>query len=519
MAQQAEPLYDFPEPAKPCQRKLLCPQRGRGSLRSISVLDRLLLTVPVWLQLSINPATALHILQREPPGTFLVRQSRTSKRKVLCVRLADDSVPSFVQQFGIREEQSTLSLETSAISFPDLPRLTSFYCVSRDVLPFPLELPEAIAKAASHKELESISHMGIEFWSSHLNVRGPRDAPKPKKAEEKKPDVAASVSPPPLPDSPPHLDSNNDPPAAPEPDAHNKTPDPNPTLFHEFCPITTRSPSELDCGAGQGALCFVNPLFLQSQNALCRRRMFKRSLKVRVSTETLTQLSPPLAPPPPPPLLPKTKGRCKAQRRGEGAPADASRTQNPSGTPHFLFEMKEEEHEDSDTDQSKAGVKEVSAQFPAIKEHLLDEYMTPPVNHPTSLSPYHSPSVSPIAPPLFPKSSPVLPSLDSLSPYQSPSISPKAPSSPNRSPSISPSLSSPHTELVCSTPEREEEEEEEELPERNQDDDEDLNKEESMELQMSAASLEDVESCSLNGNVEEAAETSEQTAEASSEQT
>uniref|UniRef100_A0A3Q3FDA8 SH2 domain-containing protein n=1 Tax=Kryptolebias marmoratus TaxID=37003 RepID=A0A3Q3FDA8_KRYMA len=110
MAQQEEPLYDFPEPPKPCQRKLPCPQRGRGSLRSISVLDRLLLTLPVWLQLSINPATALHILQREPPGTFLVRKSRTSQRKVLCVRLADDSVPSFVQQFGIREEQSSKSL-------------------------------------------------------------------------------------------------------------------------------------------------------------------------------------------------------------------------------------------------------------------------------------------------------------------------------------------------------------------------------------------------------------------------
>ncbi|KAG8008070.1 Ras and Rab interactor 1 [Nibea albiflora] len=163
MAQQEEPLYDFPEPIQPSQRKFLGHQRGQGSLRSISVLDRLLLTVPVWLQLSINPATALHILQREPPGTFLVRKSRTSQRNVLCVRLADDSVPSFVQQFGIAEEQSskTLSLESSAISFPDLPRLISFYCVSRDVLPFPLELPEAIAKAASHKELESISHMGI----------------------------------------------------------------------------------------------------------------------------------------------------------------------------------------------------------------------------------------------------------------------------------------------------------------------------------------------------------------------
>lgn len=64
--QDQEPLYDFPQPPQP-QRRL---QRGRGSgsLRSISVLDRLLLTVPVWLQLSINPATALHILQREPPG-------------------------------------------------------------------------------------------------------------------------------------------------------------------------------------------------------------------------------------------------------------------------------------------------------------------------------------------------------------------------------------------------------------------------------------------------------------------
>lgn len=136
MAQHEEPLYDFPEPTQPSARKFLGHHRSRGSLRSISVLDRLLLTVPVWFQLSINPATALHILQREPPGvrpnttcpshyllpsslkytqwslmlpqqTFLVRKSRTSQRNVLCVRLTDDSVPSFVQQFGIREEHSS----------------------------------------------------------------------------------------------------------------------------------------------------------------------------------------------------------------------------------------------------------------------------------------------------------------------------------------------------------------------------------------------------------------------------
>ncbi|KAJ0003970.1 hypothetical protein NQD34_010184 [Periophthalmus magnuspinnatus] len=298
MAEQEEPLYDFPEPSQTSRFK--GHQRSRGSLRSISVLDRLLLTVPVWLQLSINPATALHILQREPPGTFLVRNSRTSQKKVLCMRLADNSVPSFVQQFDIQEEHSTFSLVTSAISFPDLPRLISFYCVSRDVLPFPLELPEAIARATSHKELESISHMGIEFWSSHLNIRGPREAPKPQKDPETKPDTAPTASPPAL-EVQPKKDHQTDPdtqPATPPEPQPIKGDSTNTALFKEFCPIKTRSPKELNYGSGIGALCFINPLFLQSLNAWSRRRMFKRSLKVRVSTESSTLLSPPLAPPP-----------------------------------------------------------------------------------------------------------------------------------------------------------------------------------------------------------------------------
>uniref|UniRef100_A0A8C7U0G5 Ras and Rab interactor 2 n=1 Tax=Oncorhynchus mykiss TaxID=8022 RepID=A0A8C7U0G5_ONCMY len=245
---QEDPVYDFPEPVgKPIGERRACLQRS--SLKSISVLDRLLLTHSVWLQLSINSATALHILQREPPGTFLVRRSNTSQKKVLCVRLADDCLPSFFKQFVIQELDSTFSLERAAISFPDLCRLIAFYCVSRDVLPFPLELPEAIVKASSHKQLESISHMGVEFWSSPLNFRGPRNGPPP--VEEA-----------PLPPSPTPEDS------------------------------------------GQGALCFINPLFLQFQTALHRRRhQFKRSLKVRVSTENSSPLSPPFAPPPPPPLL------------------------------------------------------------------------------------------------------------------------------------------------------------------------------------------------------------------------
>ncbi|CAF91101.1 unnamed protein product, partial [Tetraodon nigroviridis] len=37
--------------------------------------------------------------------------------------------------------------------------------VCRDVLSLPLQLPDAIARAATHRQLEAISHMGQDFWS------------------------------------------------------------------------------------------------------------------------------------------------------------------------------------------------------------------------------------------------------------------------------------------------------------------------------------------------------------------
>lgn len=134
-----------------------------------------------------------------------------------------------------------------------------------------------------------------EFWSSQLNFRGPRNGP------------------------PPVLDA----PVVPNPKPqHSTTSTTSETLFQEFCPIHTRSPSELDLGAGQGALCFINPLFLQEhpiRGAMHKRHHFKRSIKVRVSTENSSSLSPPVTPPPPPPLLAKAKGKGKKVQQTEVA--------------------------------------------------------------------------------------------------------------------------------------------------------------------------------------------------------
>lgn len=282
-----------------------------------------------------------------------------------------------------------------------------------------------------------------EFWNSHLNVRGPREAPKPQQDREK-PDGVSTAAPGPA----PQASASPQPDSAPPPDSDapaDAGEDPGSTLFLEFCPIKTRSPRELDCGSGQGALCFINPLFQLLESPLLRRRMFKRSLKVRVSTEPSTLLSPPLAPPPPPPLLPKAKGKGKGLpnqgRREAGQVAQDQMGYNPSQPPPITLHIRLEEEEQSPT--------QALSQLPAIMEQHNSDYLQPSPVMSSSLCPSLSPYPPSMTPPAFPKAPPSLSPHESprdspsLSPYQSPSLSPKmlGSSSLHGSASVSPSLS------------------------------------------------------------------------------
>ncbi|XP_029287887.1 ras and Rab interactor 2-like isoform X2 [Cottoperca gobio] len=142
---------------------------GYDSLRRrMSVLDRLTQTHPVWLLLAVSEEEASRILIKQPPGVFLVRKSAALQRKILSVRLKEDQSGTPISHFPVRESQYTFSLEESGISFADLFRLVAFYCISRDVLPFTLKVPEAIASAKTQKELEEVSQLGAGFWDSAL---------------------------------------------------------------------------------------------------------------------------------------------------------------------------------------------------------------------------------------------------------------------------------------------------------------------------------------------------------------
>ncbi|KAM8882168.1 ras and Rab interactor 2 [Synchiropus picturatus] len=218
----------------------------KGSQRTFSILDRLLATHPVWLQLSLNYESTLYILLREPVGTFLVRKCTATHKKVLCLRATADQSTTCVKEFFISEEDSTFALESSALSFPDLCRLVAFYCISRDVLPFPLQLPEAISRAATHKQLEAISHMGQGFWSlpSASDVQnGPLDP------------VASTSG------------------------------------------QVTKDRRAMISQGPQGKVCFINPLFLQMEvckqpqlqnhSASNKRNRFKRSMRLRLSESSM----------------------------------------------------------------------------------------------------------------------------------------------------------------------------------------------------------------------------------------
>ncbi|KAM9711772.1 ras and Rab interactor 3 isoform 2-T2 [Dama dama] len=194
--------------------------------RDISVLEKLVKTCPVWLQLGLGRAEAARILHREAAGTFLVRRDSSLKHLVLCVHFPSlKESSSEVLEYTIKEEKSILYLEGSVLVFEDIFRLIAFYCVSRDLLPFTLRLPRAILEASSSTDLEIISNLGLGFWDSSLNPRrgggSPAEAPRD-----------------PAPGAPPASSLKS-------------------TAHPENCSC------EIELSIGNGRLWFVNPIFIE----------------------------------------------------------------------------------------------------------------------------------------------------------------------------------------------------------------------------------------------------------------
>uniref|UniRef100_A0A8C8C2M4 Ras and Rab interactor 3 n=1 Tax=Oncorhynchus tshawytscha TaxID=74940 RepID=A0A8C8C2M4_ONCTS len=136
---------------------------------SISILEKLIKTCPVWLQLGMAQERTTLMLKKEIPGIFLVRKSHDQKSMVLSVCVSDKQEELQVQDILIKEEKSLMYLEGSVLVFDNIFKLMAFYCVSRDILPFTLRLPQVIVQATKYEDIEMISTLGSDFWGSQLH--------------------------------------------------------------------------------------------------------------------------------------------------------------------------------------------------------------------------------------------------------------------------------------------------------------------------------------------------------------
>lgn len=107
-------------------------------------------------------------MEKEAAGAFLVH-STEDKSITLSVRLPNDQGAMLVHNLMVKRHKTFLHLDGSSLLFDDILKLISFYCASRDILTIQLRLPRAITTATKREELEVISAMGADFWTSKLN--------------------------------------------------------------------------------------------------------------------------------------------------------------------------------------------------------------------------------------------------------------------------------------------------------------------------------------------------------------
>ncbi|XP_039202915.1 ras and Rab interactor 3 [Crotalus tigris] len=245
-------------------------------LQRNSILEKLIKSCPVWLQFGINLEKASDILCKEPSGIFLVRKDETLKNLFLLVHFPAQKEGCDILEYKIKEEKSLLHLEGSLLVFEDIFKLVAFYCVSRDLLPYTLRLPQAILEANSATELETISDLGIGFWNSSLHQRQGRRL----------------------------LHSVKDPAYITAQAKKGKNPS------QPFASGTNNYSRETELSVGSDKLWFVNPIFIEESSypfppQVSPSEIFRESPSGGRNIVTkLPKRSPTRRPPPPPSLLP-----------------------------------------------------------------------------------------------------------------------------------------------------------------------------------------------------------------------
>ncbi|XP_023158949.1 protein sprint isoform X2 [Ceratitis capitata] len=142
----------------------------------LGLMERLLLTHPVWFLPGIQRSGAVHFLQGKEEGNFIVRGSSQPNTMAVSVRLPPDTGP-YIEHYLIQSNDGILSLESSRFTFDSIPALIAHYAQCCDELPVQLILPRALREVKNRQQLSSLALLGQEFW------RYPMSCPKSHESE------------------------------------------------------------------------------------------------------------------------------------------------------------------------------------------------------------------------------------------------------------------------------------------------------------------------------------------------
>ncbi|XP_020511200.2 ras and Rab interactor 3 isoform X1 [Labrus bergylta] len=159
-------ISSSPSPAPPSPPVI---QSSSQTPSNLSLIDRLVGSASVWQHKGLSQEKITSMLEKETAGAFLVHGAER-EAMTLSVRLPDEEGAPLVNNLRVKQHKTYIHLDGSSLVFDDdIFKLISFYFASRDILAIPLRLPQAITTATNRKELEVISTMGADFWTSDLH--------------------------------------------------------------------------------------------------------------------------------------------------------------------------------------------------------------------------------------------------------------------------------------------------------------------------------------------------------------
>ncbi|XP_022091301.1 ras and Rab interactor 2-like isoform X1 [Acanthaster planci] len=151
----------------------------------LSLLTRLVHTKPIWFLPHTQRTAAIHYLQGQAVGSFLVCQARDKDGLVLAMKHPGKGTGLYIEKLPILISQNGVKLSRSAEEFSTIEDLILHYLHQKGTLPCKLVLPPEIMAARNIRALQSLALFEEEFWVRNQcqlgvpnqQVEGQRDFP------------------------------------------------------------------------------------------------------------------------------------------------------------------------------------------------------------------------------------------------------------------------------------------------------------------------------------------------------